>query len=253
VPLHSAATPVLSIWRPRAGEMIAAQDGGVVDIEVWGAFLPSAGARVGQSPRTASARAVSSACRLNPSLPKHAAGAPPARRLRADVIPDVEVELPCGGGAISVGLGASGKGAVSLLPSPQGGRVDLAALLVTHDDTGAPAVEALDRVSVYLPGAGEETCRRQQQLDPHHQARGSETPPAGGGGTALMARLSFPALALLLSDDPSVLSPPDEPTPKMVQLGLSWRLVALDAPAHVGWRCAGGCLDHALCLASMSR
>ncbi len=246
MPMHSAASPVLSIWRPRAGEMIAGQAGGVVEIKVWGAFLPSAASRVGQSRRTR----VLSRLRVASTPLAEAAGVPLAWRLCLGMIPDVEVELPCGGGAISIGLGASSKGAVTFLPAPQGGRMEIAAMLVTRDATGASAAEVLDRVSVYLPGAGEETCRWQ-----HHQPQqgaDSDALPPGGRGAGIMARLSRPALALLLSDDPSVLSPPAQPTTKMAQLGLSWRDVAVDGSGDVGWRCAGGCRDHALCLASMS-
>lgn len=250
---------VLTIWRPRAGEIVFGGEGsgngsglGSVEVHVWGAFLPGGRVRVDvamemsacPAPLRIGLGAGSNGKVSVWGLPS-AAHETRLRKETANTANNVPNAVSIGGNAE---INASGAAVPKFL--------HLAALLVTEGNGRDEEEEELDRISVLLPPPSADAC-----VSPSQTSLASHLQPLLPATCHVMVGVAADSFRALLNLD-SLDWPLQAPLPPHahLNLALAWYAVPLDeTDAGVGapggkeevGTCMLACQQHARCIAGV--
>jgi ribosomal protein S27AE len=252
---------VLTIWRPRAGEIVFGGGGsggggglGAVEVHVWGAFLPAGRVRVDVAMELsacpaplriglgAGSNGKVSVWGLLSATHETRHGENTANT--ADTVPN----------AVSNGenVGENAVANASAAAAPRS--LQIAALLVTEGDGREQVEEELDRISVLLPWRSAEAC-----VSPSQTPLASHPQPLLPATCHVMVGVAADSFRDLFHLD-SLAWPLPAPLPPHLNLPLAWYAVPLDeADAGVGARggkeevgtCMLACQRHARCIAGV--
>jgi len=249
---------VLTIWRPRAGEIVFGGGGpggggglGAVEVHVWGAFLPAGRVRVDVAMELSACPAplrIGLGAGSNGKLSVWGLLSAAHETRHGEKTANTANTVP---NAVSnwENAGANASAAAAAPKSLQ-----IAALLVTEGDGRGQVEEELDRISVLLPRPSAEAC-----VSPSQTPLAKHPQPLLPATCHVMVGVAADSFRALFKLD-SLAWPLPTPLPPHLNLALAWYAVPLDeADAGVGARggeeevgtCMLACQRHARCIAGV--